>query len=616
MKFESRRYVIQAAFILIGLVFLIRLFALQVADDTYRIKAERNIVQRIIEYPFRGLIYDRNENLIVYNEPIYDLMVVPRDVYIADTAAFCQLINIDLKSFKERMEKSRKYSAVKPSAFMQKISHQEYAKIQDELYQFKGFYVNPRTVRKYEDDILANAIGYTGEVSPKLLEEDSSKYYKAGDYVGITGLEQQYEKQMRGRRGVSHKIVNVNGIQKGSYLDGAYDTASVPGMNLHTTIDIELQAYAEKLLAGKRGSVVAIEPSTGEILVMASAPSYDPNLLSGREFGKNFEKIKNDTTAPLFNRAIQAKYPPGSIFKTVQALIALDEGVISTDEQILLNKYNLGDHAALGRYDVTKGIEYSSNNYFWEVMRRVVNQGLSESKFTDTHLGMDKWATAVGKFGFGDQLGLDIPGEEPGLVPDDEFYHKMYPREKGSWAYSTIYSLSIGQGELLVTPLQVANLAAILANRGYYIKPHLVKALEEDGQIKPIEFEKIYPGKGNDYYPAVIEGMARAAKKTAQVAVLNMNDIEMVGKTGTAENGIKDESLDHSVFMAFAPRENPKIAVAVYVENAGWGGGAAAVTASLIIEKHVRGYIKKGWFDKESYILEQKYLESLIDSDE
>jgi len=612
--FESRRYIVQAVFILIGIVFLVKLFALQVVDDTYRIKAERNIVQRIVEYPFRGLIYDRNEKLIVYNEPIYDLMVVPRDVYIADTARFCELFKIDQTSFEERMLKSREYSSVKPSQFIQKISHQEYAKIQDELFQFKGFYVNPRTVRKYERPILANAMGYTGEIGPRELEADTSGYYRAGDYVGITGLEEQYEEQMRGKRGVSHKIVNVDGIQKGAYLDGAYDTTSVPGINLHTTIDLDLQAYAEYLMAGKRGSVVAIEPATGEILAMVSAPSYDPNSLSGREFGKNFELIKNDTTAPLFNRAIQAKYPPGSIFKTVQALIALDEGVTTTDEQILLKKLNLGDHAPLGRYDVIKGIEYSSNNYFWEVMKRVVNRGESESIFTDTHIGMEKWAAAVEKFGFGNPLGIDIKGEVSGLVPDTEYYHNMYPREKGSWAYSTIYSLSIGQGELEVTPLQVANLAAILANRGYYIKPHMVKAFEENGVVEPLTYEKVYPGKGADYYPAVIEGMARAAKKTAGRALIN--DIEIVGKTGTAENGVKDESLDHSVFMAFAPRENPQIAIAVYVENAGWGGGAAAVTASLIMEKHIKGYTTKSWFDKEAYILNKIYLETLNDSDE
>jgi penicillin-binding protein 2 len=607
--FDTRRYVIQGVFILIGVVFLVRLFALQVVDETYRIKAERNIVQQIIEYPFRGLIFDRDTNLIVYNEPIYDLMVVPRDVYIDDTTAFCDLFNIDKQGFEERMKKSRKYSAVKPSPFIQKISHEEYALIQDKLYEFKGFYVNPRTIRKYETPLLANTVGYTGEISPAQLEKDTTNYYQAGDYVGITGLEKRYEEQMRGKRGVSHKVVNVNGIEKGNYRDGALDEVSIPGINLHTTIDLELQAYAEKLLAGKRGSIVAIEPSTGEVLVMVSAPSYNPNLLTGRDFGKNFSMIETDTTAPLFNRAIQATYPPGSIFKTVQALIALDEGVISTDEQILLNRYNLGDHAPLGYYDVTEGIEYSSNNYFWEVMRRTVNQGIGDNIFTDTHIGMAKWAEAVKKFGFGQKLGLDIGGEEPGLVPDDEFYHKMYPKEKGTWAYSTIYSLSIGQGELLVTPLQVANLAAIIANRGYYIKPHLVKAFEEDGKVEPLSFEKIYPGKGTDYYPAVIEGMKLAVQKTAPRAVIK--DIPIAGKTGTAENGAKGEVYDHSVFMAFAPADDPKIAIAVYTENAGWGGGASASIASLLIEKHIRGHIKKTWWNREEYVLQKKYLEGL-----
>jgi penicillin-binding protein 2 len=588
---------------------LIKLFALQVVDTSYQIKAERNIVQRVVEYPFRGLIYDRTGELIVYNEPIYDLMVVPRDVYVEDTSAFCSIFNIDRATFEENMIKSRKYSSVKPSVFLKKISHQEYARIQDQLFQFAGFYVNPRTVRRYSNNLLANAIGYTGEISPWQLELDSSNYYKPGDYVGITGLEKSYEAEMRGARGVSQKLVNVSGIEKGSYLDGAYDTASVPGKNLHSTIDLELQAYAEKLLKGKRGSIVAIEPATGEILVMASAPSYDPNLLTGRDFGKNFEVIKGDTTAPLFNRAIQATYPPGSIFKTVQALIALDEGVISADEQILLKKMNLGDHAPLGKYDVARGIEYSSNNYFWEVMRRTVNQGVGDNIFSDTHIGMEKWAEAVKLFGFGQALGLDIDGEESGLVPDRAFYDKMYPKEKGTWAYSTIYSLSIGQGELLVTPLQVANLAAIIANRGYYIKPHLVKSLEENGEITPLDFEKIYTGKGTDYYPAIIEGMERAVKKTAPRAAIK--DITIAGKTGTAENGAKGEVYDHSVFMAFAPAEDPKIAIAVYTENAGWGGGASASIASLLIEKHIRGDIKKTWWNREEYVLEKKYLEGL-----
>lgn len=607
--FENRRYIIQAIFIGVGLVFLVKLFALQVADDTYHIKAERNIIHRIIEYPFRGLMYDRNDELIVYNEPIYDLMVVPRDVYIADTADFCNLFKITEEDFLARMQKARKYSSVKPSAFLQKISHEEFALIQDHLYKFNGFYANPRTIRKYSQPLLANEIGYTGEVSPKQLEKDTTGYYKPGDYIGITGLEEYYEKELRGVRGESRKVVNVNGIEKGSYRNGELDIPAIPGKNLITTIDLKLQAYAEKLLDGKRGSIVAIEPSTGEVLVMASAPSYDPNLLTGRDFGKNFQIIRGDTTFPLFNRAIQAKYPPGSIFKTVQALIALDEGVISADEPLNIKTYYMGDHAPLGRYDVSAGIENSSNNYFYEVMKKTVNQGVSSNYFTDTHLGMEKWAEAVRNFGFGQKLGIDISGEEAGLVPDAEYYHKKYPKEKGSWAYSTIYSLSIGQGELLVTPLQVANLAATIANRGYYIKPHLVSGFEENGVVTPIEHEKHYTGKGDDYYPAIIDGMKKAVKKTAPRALIK--DIPIAGKTGTAENGVKNESLDHSVFMAFAPADDPKIAIAVYTENAGWGGGASASIASLIIEKYIRGEIKKTWWNREEYVLKKLYLKGL-----
>ena len=610
---ENRRYIIQSIFIGVGLIFLVKLFALQVADDTYHIKAERNIIHRVTEYPFRGLMYDRNNKLIVYNEPVYDLMVVPRDVYIADTAAFCKMFKITEQEFVERMQKARKYSAVKPSAFLQKISHEEFAKIQDHLYKYTGFYANPRTIRKYDQTLLANEVGYTGEVSPKQLERDTTGYYKAGDYIGVTGLEEYYEEELRGVRGESQKVVNVSGIEKGSYRNGELDKPSVPGKNLITTIDLDLQAYAEKLLAGKRGSVVAIEPSTGEVLVMASAPSYDPNLLTGRDFGKNFQKIQADTASPLFNRAIQAKYPPGSIFKTVQALIALDEGVISADVPINVKTYHMGDHAPLGMYDVSKGIEYSSNNYFYEVMKKTVNQGLSSSIFTDTHLGMEKWAEAVKKFGFGQKLGIDISGEEPGLVPDTEYYHKMYPKEKGSWAYSTIYSLSIGQGELLVTPLQVANLAATIANRGYYIKPHLVRSFEENGVETPIEYKKNYTGKGDEYYPAIVDGMKKAVHRTAKRAIIA--DIPIAGKTGTAENGVKNESLDHSVFMAFAPADDPKIAIAVYTENAGWGGGASASIASLIIEKHIRGHIKKTWWNREEYVLKKLYLEGLEGAD-
>lgn len=605
---QNRRYIIQGLFILIGVVFLVKLFALQVTDDTYKFRAERNSRLRIVEYPFRGLIYDRNNELLVYNEPIYDLMVIPQDVFIEDTTRFCQLLNISWEAFEVNMQAAKNYHRAKPSPFLKKISHTEYAKIQDELYAYRGFYANPRTVRRYSSSILANEVGYIGEISQKQLDKDSTSYYRSGDHIGLTGLEQYYESELRGERGAKYKLINVNGIQKGVYKNGAYDTTSIAGRNLITTIDQELQKYAEWLMEGKRGSIVAIEPSTGEILAMVSSPSYDPNMLSGREFSNNYKLIAADTNKRLFNRAIMAKYPPGSIFKTVQALVGLDAGVIRADEQIVSKVERIGDHAALGSYDVTKGIEWSSNNYFHEVMRRVVNQGDDPNMFKDSRIGMDRWADAVRKFGFGSPLGIDIAGEEAGLVPDADYYDAIYP--KHSWAYSTVQSLCIGQGELLVTPIQVANLAAIISNQGYYIKPHLVKGFEKDGQLEMIDFEKIYPGKGNEYYPAIIEGMARAANKTASLA--KIPGIEIAGKTGTAENGIKDETIDHSVFMAFAPKDNPKIAISVYVENAGWGGLASGITASLVMEKFIKGEIdNRGWFKREEYIRNSEYLKAV-----
>lgn len=605
---ENRRYIIQGFFVFIGLVFLVKLFALQIVDKTYQDRAESNTRQRIIEYPFRGLIYDRNDSLIVYNEPMYDLMVIPKDIYVKDTLAFCNLFEITKDEFDANVLAAKKYSRVKPSVFLKKISHEKYAQIQDKLYHFNGFYVNPRTVRRYTKPVLANELGYIGEIDQDQLDSDETKTYKPGDYVGITGLEQSYEEILRGKRGVSYKLVNVSGIVKGSYKNGASDTVSTPGKNLVSTIDLPLQVYAEKLLAGKKGSVVAIEPSTGEILVMASAPTYDPNLLTGKDLGDNFDIIKSDTTSPLFNRPIMAQYAPGSIFKTVQALIALDVGVTTTDEKIKVNLNSIGDHAPAGIYDVVKGLRYSSNNYFHEIMRRLVVRGESSDYFVDSRLGLEKWTKAVEQFGFGDQLGIDVPGEVSGSVPDVELYDKMHGR--GRWAYSGIKSLSIGQGELLVTPIQIANLAANIANRGYYIKPHLIKAIESNGEKENIHYEKIYTGTDNTYYPEIIEGMAQAIRQTAPRAVIN--DIEIVGKTGTAENGKKDETLDHSVFMAFAPRDNPQIAIAVYVENAGMGGRAAGTTASLIIEKYLRGYIKANWWKREEYVLKGDFSDQVV----
>ena len=586
------------------MIFLIKLFAIQVLDKDYTVRAERNIIQPIVQYPFRGLIYDRNKELIVYNEPVYDLMVVPKDVSIADTTEFCELLGIEKEVFLENMRIAKTLPRGRPSVFLKKISHEEYGKIQDLLYKFSGFFVNPRTVRGYTSPILANELGYTGEISRRQLDRDTTGYYRSGDNIGITGLEEQYERLLSGKRGVNYKQVNVRGIEKGSFKDGALDTASVPGTNLITTFDLELQTYAEKLLEGKTGSIVAIDPSTGEVLVMATAPTYEPKMLSGREFGKNFSQIALDSSKLLFNRAHMATYPAGSVFKTVQALIALDEGVIRADEQIFVNLNGIGDHAPAGYYDVARGIEKSSNNYFLEVMRRVVNQKKDPSIFTDSRIGLAIWAEAVKKFGFGAPLGIDIPGEASGLVPDVAHYDKMYKNK--DWAYSTIKSLSIGQGEILVTPLQVANLAAIIANRGHYIQPHLVKGFEKDGIVTLKQFEKNFTGKGTDYYPAIIEGMKLSAKGTFRSLI---KDITIASKTGTAENGAKDEALDHSVFMAFAPVADPKIAIAVYIENAGWGGRAAATTASLVMEMYLKGALDKSSQYKEEYVLKGDFLD-------
>ena len=600
---DNRKYVIQGVFILIGLVFLVKLFALQVLDDNYTTKAERNIIQPIVQYPFRGLIYDRDRELMVYNEPVFDLMVIPKEVKVADTTEFCEFLDIDRETFLANMKTAKSYSYVKPSVFLKKVSQEEYARIEDLLYKYRGFYVNPRTVRGYTLPIMANELGYTGEISQRQLDRDTTRYYRSGDNIGITGLEEYYERTLSGKRGVSYKQVNARGIQKGSFKNGALDSASIPGTNIITTIDQKLQAYAEKLLQGKSGSVVAIVPKTGEVLVFATAPTYDPSLLSGRNFGKNYTRIASDTSKLLFNRAHMAQYPAGSVFKTVQALIALDEGVIRPEEQIYVD-LEIGDHAQAGYYDVAKGIEKSSNNYFLEVMRRIVVQKEVPNYIADSRLGLAKWSEAVKKFGLGSSLGIDIPGEATGLIPDVAYYDRMYVNK--NWGYSTVKSLSIGQGEILVTPLQVANLAAIIANRGYYIKPHLVKGFEKDGVTTFKEFEKNYTGKGTEYYPAIIEGMKRSAIGTYRAPI---KGITVASKTGTAENGAKDETLDHSVFMAFAPAEDPQIAISVYIENAGWGGRAAATTASLVMEMYLKGYIEKDWRNREEFVLKGDFLD-------
>ncbi len=599
---ENRRYIIIALFALAFIAINVKLFLIQVVDRTYEQQAESNILQRVTTYPHRGIIYDRHGELLVANTPIYNLQVIPREVLNSesfDKESFCQLVNLSPTEFDERLQSAKKYSYVKHSNFIRQISQKDFAQMQDLLVRYPGFYEEVRTVRYYPEHNLANAFGYLGEISRLQLDRDTTDYYQRGDYIGVSGLEAFYEPYLRGKRGVRYVMVNVNRVVKGSFKDGAFDTLAVPGQDLVSTIDTDLQRYAETLMAGKVGSVVAIEPSTGEILAMVSAPSYDPNLLTGGNLGKNFQQLGKDTLNPLFNRPIMAMYPPGSIFKTLQALIALQEGVIRPKETIACFGGPMGDHAASGYYDVVKGIKYSSNTFFYHLFRRIINQEKNPNTYVDSRLGVADWKGYIERFGLGSPLGIDLPNEKGGMLPSIRYYDKIYGENR--WKFSNIYSLSIGQGELLVTPLQMANLAATIANKGYYYRPHLIKSVGDTGKPLPQFQERINTGIDTVHFDPVIEGMSQAVYGTAQRAVIP--SIEVCGKTGTAEN---PHGPDHSVFMAFAPRENPKIAISVYVENSGWGGRAAASTASLLMEKYLTGEVKRKYL--EEYVLKGEFL--------
>ena len=560
-------------------------------ETNYKEKANRNVIQRVIEYPYRGLVFDRNGKLLMYNNPIFDLEITPKNVDLSDSLLVKELLSITQKEFDQAYLDANSFSRHLPSVFYKQMSNEKFASFQDKMVDLRGFNVKTRTTRGYAEKGMANILGYVGEVTRSYLKLDTTGYYKAGDNIGITGIEKTYESSIRGLRGVKYHNVDVQGINMGSFKNGDYDTLSRPGLNLILTIDANLQEYAEKLMEGKIGSLVAIDPSSGEILALVSAPSYDPSLLSGRGFSKNFATIQADSLKPLFNRPLQAMYPPGSMFKTVQALIALEQKQVQVDEIITVNGQLIGDLAPAGRYDIVRALTKSSNNYFFKVFRRVIQQGEYLSPFIDSRIGYNNWRNFVLQFGFGNTLNIDLPNEKLGFIPSLEFYDKIYGKER--WKFSNIYSLSIGQGELLVTPLQMANLGVILANRGHYHTPHLVRKVGTEvldfSQKKNIDIDK-------RHFETVLDGMQALVSVPGSRAYIP--DLIYCGKTSTVEN---PRGLDHSGFMGFAPREDPKIAIAVYVENAGWGARAALSTASLIIEKHINGSVKKEWL--ENYVL-------------
>jgi len=601
---EGRKLLFRILIISVGAIFLIKLFFIQVADDRYSELADSNSILRIIEYPYRGLIYDRSGRLLVYNEPEFDIMVQVNEMRQFDSLAFCEMTGVDIQTLREnfrQMMALREYLPYKPTMFMDKLSAADVARFQDRLDEFSGFYVQARTTRAYTWPSAANALGYVSEVSKDQLKRDTTNFYRQGDYIGQSGIESYYEQYLRGKRGVRNMWRNAKGVEKGSFKDGKFDTLSVPGINLVSSIDIELQRYGEKLLAGKSGSIVAIEPATGEVLSLISGPSYDPNQLTGKNYSSNFQSISTDVNKPLFNRPLMAQYRPGSIFKIAQAMVALQQGVISTDTRIPCDRSIINCHGGHRNEDLRGAITNSCNPYFHNVFRRMLSKGKTGDPFRDSRTGLEEWHEMIVTFGFGAPLGIDLPNEKGGLMPSVEFYDRAYRNRP--WKFSNIYSIAIGEGENLVAPVQMANFAATVANRGYYYTPHLIKSVGNSGEPLPQFKVKHHVAIDSANFRIAVDAMQNVvAAGTATRS--NLRDIVVCGKTGSVQN---DPLPEHSVFIAFAPKDNPKIAISVYVEYSGMGGRAAASIAGLMIEKYLKGKTDRPYI--EEYVLKGDFLD-------
>lgn len=584
---ESRKFVFFTLFFITGIIFIIKLFLLQVIQDKYKLSADNNVLRYVTQYPPRGVVFDRNGKLMVYNEAAYDLLVVPKQVKAFDTAEFCRLLDITPEEVRQNIRRAKNFSMVKPSVFLEQLSKEDFGALDEVLFKFPGFFVQLRTVRKYDSPTAAHVLGYTGEVNNRDIERDP--YYKMGDYIGLTGLEKSYETILRGRKGMKIKLVDVHNREMGSYQEGKYDSAAIAGKNITISIDAEVQEYAEKLMRFKKGSIVAIEPSTGEILVMVSSPSYDPNLLVGRGRSKSFAKLNQDTLKPLFNRAAQAQYPPGSTFKTINTLIGLQEGVLNESTRYGCSGVSTTPIACSHNHpaplDLLHAIEQSCNPYFWQVFRSILDQ----RKFRTMQDSYNYWRDLVTSFGLGSVLEGDVVDQAKGNLPKSAYYDKYYG-PKG-WRAITIRSLAIGQGEVEETPLQLANLAATIANRGFYHPPHLLKAVEGDPAPAEKFEKKIVPKIASTFYNTLVEGMSLVYQGSGGSArYYKIDSVECCGKTGTSQN---PHGKNHSVFIAFAPRDNPKIAIACVVENSGYGATWAAPIASLVMEKYLKRKIKQ-----------------------
>lgn len=588
---SNRPFVIVAIFLVVGIALLVRLLDLQVLDDKWKLSAENNVVRKVVTYPARGLVYDRNKNLLVYNQAAYDFLAVPREIKSFDTLELCNILGVEKEVLINNLKKAKKYSTYKESVILKQLSASRYASLQEQLYKFPGFYVRTRTLRQYPFPIASQTLGYVGEVTPTNIKKD--RYYSSGDYIGKRGVEYTYEKYLRGKKGVSYQLVDVHSRIKGRFKEGRYDTTAVTGDNLISTLDAKLQRYGEELMAGKAGAIVAIEPATGEILAMVSAPSYDPGLLVGRIRGKNYALLQKDKNEPLYNRSVSAAYPPGSTFKVVNGLIALQEGVITPSTKFYCHgrasRPIRCTHDHENPLGLVPAIRESCNPFFWQSFKA------SMSKYSTTKEGYIEWYNYVKKFGLGEDITTDISGSRKGNVPTAEFYDRIYRK---TWNSLTVRSLSIGQGELLCTPLQMANVSATIANRGFFITPHIIKSVESpDGKVEDLHFERHETGIDSSYYNLSVEGLRQVVTNgTGRIA--HIDSVTIVGKTGTIQNSSGD---DHSAFIAFAPMDNPKIAIYVYVERGVWGSRYAAPIASLMIEKYLKGHIsvRKRYIEKK-----------------
>lgn len=595
---QNKRFVLLAIFISVALLYLLRLVQLQLLDESYVRFAQANVLQEQTIYPARGLMYDRNGELLVYNDAIYDLSVIPEQVKNLDTALFCKTLGISIETFIARFEKIKRsvgYAPYRPSLFEKQLTIPIYAAFQERMYDFPGFFVEVRTDRKYKYSNAAHVMGYIGEVNDRDIEK-SEGYYRMGDFIGISGVERSYEEVLRGRKGVRYVLVDSKNRTQGRYKEGEFDTPAVSGQNITLSIDQQLQALGEELMQNKIGSIVAIEPQSGEILAMISTPTYDPNLLIGRERGNNYMKLLRNPSKPLFNRPMAAPYPPGSIFKVIMSLVGQQEHVLGASTTYgCAGGYHMGGlkvgcHPHRSPLALRDAVAMSCNAYFCNVYRTVIDN----PRYPKVEDAYKQWYQHIASFGIGQKLGVDIFGEGKGFLPPPEYYDKIYGRNR--WKSSTTISLAIGQGELGITPLQMANATAIIANHGYYVTPHVVKSIDEQKNPNPVYNKKNWVTVDTAYFNIVIDGMQDVLERgTGTIA--RIPGIVICGKTGTAQN---PHGKDHSVFFAFAPRDNPKIAIAVFVENAGFGATWAAPIASLMIEQYLTGK-----HDTRKYMLER-----------